>query len=536
MRRLGIEYKLILFIFTLLLISMSVLVATGKNRLELLINDQIYESNHLAVNSLLHTIPHMLLEDKAEEIQQLIENTAGSKTIKKLALYSPGSIVAASSLLSDLNEYHENALVGMVLSENVPVAEKFPDELAVPLYSADVARTEPEVMGVLYIQAESSYFFRTLKPFQFAVITVAAIVTIVLVLITFLFLRIVIRSPLKKLMTAIKEVEEGNYQPDLSIENPWEFKKFTEMFLTMLNCIEEQNKEISGYSDSLEEMVEKRTGELRDAQKTIIHQEKMASLGQLAAGVAHEINNPTGFVMGNLAILKEYLESINLFYKGTKDLLADLGTLPDDKLAVRAGDLNKVIEDEDLEMIFEDIDPMVDELKRGTERIKDIVYSLRNFARPDSGKYEEFDINEGIEEAIKITWNKLKYKAEINKSYGEIPHCECNLQQLEQVFINLLTNAADAIEKHGEIKVATYSDNDFIYVKIEDSGSGIEKEKLKKIFDPFYTTKDIGEGSGLGLSISHGIIERHQGELTVESTPGKGSVFTIKLPLSRSKL
>ena len=542
MKKIGIEIKLITFISLLLFISMGTLIITSRQRLEILVKDQMNELNRLVLTSLQNTIPYLLEENELSDIQRLIENTGASKAIAELKVFSPESVILSSSSHAELNRPVENDLVRRIVKDKKLVAQGSQNDLALPVHGKEYnPHSGTDIQAILYIKAESPYFLRTFASLQNTITGTAVVMAAVLILATLLFLRVTLKNPLKKLMFAITEVEKGNYHPEVSIKNPWEIREFTNMFLKMLHRIEEQNMELSGYSNKLEKMVESRTRELdsslhklKEAQNTIIQQEKMASIGQLAAGVAHEINNPAGFVIGNLSVLEEYLTSIKLYYSDSRRLLENYHLDSSDELRQSVEKLETTLREEEVEMIFEDIVPLMEELNRGTARIKDIVHGLKNFARMDNSDFKRSDINMGIEEALKIGWNKLKYKAHVTKSYGDLPMIFCNLQQLEQVFINLLTNAADAIESDGIIKIETSSDSENVYITIEDNGRGIPEGDLKKVFDPFFTTKAAGSGTGLGLSISHGIIQKHNGKLSVSSTPGKGTAFSISLPLHRS--
>jgi two-component system NtrC family sensor kinase len=242
---------------------------------------------------------------------------------------------------------------------------------------------------------------------------------------------------------------------------------------------------------------------LQQTQAQLLQSEKLASIGQLAAGVAHEINNPTGFILSNLQILKQYIQTIFLDQEDkSNNLLKDL---PD----------------------------IIDEIIDGAVRIKNIVSNLTRFAYPIREQFKPVKINKIIEQTISLVWDELKYTCRIDKNFADLPEVIGNPDQLNQVFLNLLMNAFQAIEhKQGLIKVTTYCQDNWIYVEIADNGKGIPEENRKKIFDPFFTTKDVGKGTGLGLSIVYGIIKSHKGEVSVASEVGKGSKFVIKLPVT----
>ena len=265
----------------------------------------------------------------------------------------------------------------------------------------------------------------------------------------------------------------------------------------------------------------------------LMQSEKMASIGQLAAGVAHEINNPTGFVSSNLKTLTDYQNDICEVIKKYKKLLADI-SLSDNMPAPVTEQVNNIImfeQDVDLDFLLNDITDLIKECREGTERIKKIVLDLKDFAHPGDDKLKSVDINENIDSTLNVVWNEIKYKATVAKEYGELPVVKCYPQQLNQVFMNLLVNAAQAIEGNGEIVISTAALDGYVEIKFSDTGTGIPEENISKLFDPFFTTKEVGKGTGLGLNVSYNIIKKHNGNITVESRVGEGTTFTIQIPV-----
>ncbi|HET8760384.1 MAG TPA: ATP-binding protein, partial [Nitrospiria bacterium] len=300
---------------------------------------------------------------------------------------------------------------------------------------------------------------------------------------------------------------------------------------------------------TLEGRVKQRTLEIEDALRErerahveltrkddqLIRQEKMASLGQLAAGVAHEINNPVGFVNSNLQMLQTYLSDITGYVERTSALLARLTEAGLHDSVV--GQIQEIVswkENTQLAQTIEDARQSVVESVEGLNRVKKIVSALRGFSHADQDKPAWSDLNEGLESTINIVWNELKYKATLHRDYGDLPKVWCYPHQLNQVFMNLLVNAAQAIPERGEIWVKTWADTDTVYVDVRDTGAGIPTEHLSKIFDPFFTTKPVGQGTGLGLSIVYGIVERHGGAVRVESRVGDGTTFHLSFPIERA--
>lgn len=265
---------------------------------------------------------------------------------------------------------------------------------------------------------------------------------------------------------------------------------------------------------------------LKDQKEQLLHQEKLASIGQLSAGIAHEINNPTGFVSSNLSSLAEY---IGTFKKAIQiySCFVEAGCYQGDDIEL----VKKSIDALDTEFVLEDVDDLISDSKEGVHRIKSIVESLNSFARPDSKEAKSVDLHECITNTVKLVESAIKFKAELKLELKGRPFVKGRVGELSQVFLNLLTNAADAIEEHGEITVKTSIVDASVKISVTDTGTGIDAADLTKIFDPFFSTKDIGKGTGLGLSISHGIIRKHSGILSVASEPQKGTTFTIELPL-----
>jgi two-component system NtrC family sensor kinase len=298
--------------------------------------------------------------------------------------------------------------------------------------------------------------------------------------------------------------------------------------------------------DKLEERVQERTADLQmanatletkkaqqdvlierleQAQTQLLQSEKMATIGQLAAGVAHEINNPVGFVNANLGSLQRYADDLLeliAVYEQVESLL------PPANLAAIA----KLKQDIDLAFLRDDIANLLAESLDGVKRVKNIVQDLKDFSHVDEAERHWANLEEGLDSTLRLVGNELKFKADVVKEYGGIPAIECLASQLNQVFMNLLVNAAHAIEERGRITIRTGVDGHELWVEIEDTGKGIKPEHLSRIFEPFFTTKPVGKGTGLGLSLSYGIVQKHAGRIDVKSVPGTGTLFRIVLPMA----
>lgn len=260
----------------------------------------------------------------------------------------------------------------------------------------------------------------------------------------------------------------------------------------------------------------KRTlNELESAQHQLIHNEKMASLGQLAAGVAHEVNNPLGYISSNLEVLREYF----MLYQGAFEHIDPSAFATFDKI-------------EDLDFANEDTEELISSCIKGIKRIASIVSSLKSFSRKDNDEFESTDINTVIENTLSVVWNSLKYDYELHKNLAEnLPQIHANSGQLQQVFINLVLNAIHAMKGVGTLTITTELIKDTLKVCFSDTGCGMSEETRQKLFEPFFTTKSENEGTGLGLSVSYAIIEKHEATIRVSSALGKGSTFELHFPI-----
>ncbi|HSW04477.1 ATP-binding protein [Aquabacterium sp.] len=273
---------------------------------------------------------------------------------------------------------------------------------------------------------------------------------------------------------------------------------------------------------------------LQLAQDQLMQSEKLASIGQLAAGVAHEINNPVGYVFSNFGTLERYLADLFRMLSAYEEAEPLLSGTP---AARRLAELRQEIE---LDYLKEDVPTLMAESCEGIKRVRKIVQDLKDFSHVDARQeWEWTDLHKGIDSTLNIVNNEIKYKAEVVKAYGVLPEVECLPSELNQVFMNLLVNAAHAVSKErGTITIRSglSADGSQVWVDIEDDGCGIPKENLSRVFDPFFTTKPVGKGTGLGLSLSYGIVKKHGGQLDVDSEVGRGTRFRVSLPVRRAEV
>ena len=277
----------------------------------------------------------------------------------------------------------------------------------------------------------------------------------------------------------------------------------------------------------LEAELARRLKENQQVQIQLMQSEKMAAIGQLAAGITHEINNPVGFVTSNLASLDGYQRDVFELLDAYEDL-EEICTSD----AAALSNIRALKQQKEIDFLRTDIAQLIAESRQGLLRVAKIVSDLKNFSRVESTDWEWTDLREGLESTLNIVWNEIKYHCTLNKDYGDVPKVYCNPSQINQVFLNLLVNAAQAIPEKGNITIRTGLSDGEVFIAIADTGAGIPAENLPRLFEPFFTTKPVGKGTGLGLSISYSIVQKHKGRIAVDSELGKGTTFTVWLPLT----
>ena len=299
----------------------------------------------------------------------------------------------------------------------------------------------------------------------------------------------------------------------IAIENAKNYQELDNLNQNLENLVKERTKDLQQKHEQLKATHE----ELKSTQLQLIQAEKMASLGKLVAGIAHEVNSPLGTIHSN----------IDVFSRGLKRIKSQLGNFN------KADQKNQIL---DITEMLDNIQELTQTNKEATQRIQKIVQSLKSFARLDEGEIIEVDIREGIDSTLDLIQNSYRDRIEIKKNYGEIPLLRCNAGQLNQVFMNVLVNACEAIKGKGKIQIQTKQDNNNIRIEIIDTGIGINSENLTKVFDPGFTSKTRGIGTGLGLSISYRIIQEHDGTINLKSETGKGTTVTITLPINNRNI
>ncbi len=352
-----------------------------------------------------------------------------------------------------------------------------------------------------------------------------------------------ITNPIQKLDTAAGLVAEGDLEVELPVESQDEVGHLTSSFNRMTAALREAwekntrqqaelqrvNAALAGQNAEIERQhadLEVAHGQLQDAQQKLVQSEKMASVGQLTAGIAHEINNPINFVSSNVQPLKQDLDDV-FEILDTYDT-----TVAQHALGETFNDVDALKEDVDYDFVRDEINDLLNGIEEGAKRTAEIVKGLRNFSRLDEAEQKMANVNQGLESTLMLLRNTLKHRIEVVKDFGDVPDIRCYPGKLNQVFMNLLVNAEQAIEGEGQIFITTRAEAEAVAISIRDTGKGIAPDALQRIFEPFYTTKAVGSGTGLGLSIVYGIIEDHDGSIVAESTVGEGAEFIITLPIT----
>ncbi|MBN2626413.1 MAG: hypothetical protein JXA95_07085 [Spirochaetales bacterium] len=538
---------LFIILILILLISVSTVLFISKRQVRILTDQETEFLRNQLMNSIDWAISPLLDEDDLESVQKLLGEIAQLPSIDELLVTDGNGKIRISSRPSSIGRQCALAPVQDIIDENRLSSSLIDREEGFYYYGVPVRGNHAflhqgnEIQGVLLIKVNLGYIRYILRPFLLSLVFTIIFLALSLSLLSLYYINHYILKPIKSLHGTLEDVKKGVFPDPLSDSYPGDLTQLINGLMEQLREVNSNWKALKKYSDSQEIKVHDQTLEmeaslkkLKQAQETMAIQEKMASLGQLSAGVAHEINNPTGFVQANLEALKGYypeIEEILINFEAWLNLSEEeaLAGLKESREKFR-----KTVNDLDLDASLGEIKMILDESLDGTNRIRKIINGLRSYARQENTLFSDANINDVLETSLRLSWNELKYKCEIVKDFPPLPPLSCIQDELIQVFVNLFINASHAIEEKGTIEIRTRKRGEWIIITVADDGIGIPEEVRERIFDPFFTTKEVGKGNGLGLSISLGIINKHGGNIKVKSTPGKGTVFTISLPLDRS--
>ena len=382
----------------------------------------------------------------------------------------------------------------------------------------------------LYLGVPKSYTYEEYLDKSFKSLLIVLPIFILLGTLVAIIVASIISKPITKLSLAAKKISNGNF--DAKLENT-NFEEINDLIFSYNEMIFQLNE----LYQSLELKVQERTialetanYKLKETQAMMVHSEKMRSLGELVAGIAHEINNPINFIHGNIMILQNYTEDLFKLI----DLYEENNSYFPDEIKTKISALRKQI---DIDFLRDDIKDLIRSCIEGTERTKNIVLDLKNFSRMEEMVISQIDIPKEIDTTLNILNNKYKNRITVIKNYApDLPKIEAYGGQLNQVFMNILDNAQDAMGESGTLTINLSRLNDKVKLEFIDTGSGIPEENLKQVFDPIFTTKPVGKGTGLGMSISYRVISDHKGTINVDSVVGKGTKFTIILPINQTTL
>jgi signal transduction histidine kinase len=387
--------------------------------------------------------------------------------------------------------------------------------------------TTNTMTGVIELCFSTESIIKGKKQIRTTSLIVSSVVFIIGILIGFWLARN-ISIPVLALRDAADKVGEGDLTQRVNNKSGDEIGDLARAFNKMVEDLAKAREELRKANINLastNEALQATVADLKSAQEQLIQAEKMASLGQLTAGIAHELNNPINFVTANIQPLKEDMADILTIIRRYEKAIIEKG------IQHEFSEVEQFKLDAGIDLTMKEVNNLLKGIEDGAKRTSEIVKGLRNFSRMDQNIFRKANLNESLESTLTLLYNSYKDRIKIVKQYGDLPEVDCFPGQVNQVFMNVLSNAIQSIREDGTIVIKTWRENDLVKVSIKDTGYGMSEEVRKKIFDPFFTTKEVGKGTGLGLSISFGIIQKHNGEIKVISTPGAGTEFIIIIPI-----
>ncbi len=503
-------------------------------------------AENLAYNS-----EYSLLFLDADNLKKLADGVVQNRDVRFAMIVNIQGTVVAENALQQFPQSHQKVLerVSEILNTSpaiyftedyeagyhifAPVFMPGEDQDGVVGIRPGIAE-QRELLGIVVVGISFERLTELVQEIQKQVFGLALFIVILAIIVS-RFLVKTISQPIEKLAEGTRRIARGDLTCEVKLSTPAEIGVLALSFNQMMHDLRSSRQELEGWTQTLENKVQERTQEIEEKnrrltelvetmkrmQEQLVHSEKMASLGQLVAGIAHEINNPVNFIASNITPLKQYINDI-------KTLITRY-----DQCCDSDGEKQKELEglkaEIDFDFLIADLDDLIQDVGTGASRIRRIVQDLRNFSRLDEAELKTIDIHQSLDTTLNLLGHIYENRIMVHKKYEATPHVECYAGQLNQVFMNLLANAAQAITRRGNVWIMTQNAAHKVKISIRDDGRGIPEEVLPKIFDPFFTTKDVGEGTGLGLSISYGIIEKHQGEISVKSHVDEGTEFTITI-------
>lgn len=510
--------------FTTLLIAITVFciawysIATVNN-LAKQITAQSKELNDSISLTIFQTLQEPLDANDFDKVLAISQKMVDSNIVAtvKIKDYKSGKIYVSTHPSQKLmNVFKQNKITGKSLQR-----KKKEKPLEANIYKIPVMQNDKVVELGFYNEPITKIYLDMLRDNMLAMVFIFIILGFFL---SNLISGILIK-PINILIKSLGDFAKGNFSHRLEETNYLEINRLIRSYNDMAQSLEKLYQ-------SLEQQVKDRTkeleaaySELKSTQAMMVHSEKMKSLGELVAGITHEINNPVNFIYGNLIHLKNY----------TNDLLSIIETYSEcesDLTEEHKQKIQALKEEIDFDFLKDDLPELIRSCQEGTERTKNIVLDLKNFSRLEEAVINNVDLPKEIDTTLNILHNKFKNKITVHKEYQEdMPHVEAYGGQLNQVFMNILDNAAFAIQEKGDVWIRLKSDGESAFIEFEDNGSGMSENTRKKVFDPFFTTKAVGQGTGLGMAISYKVIKNHKGSIDLESAEGKGTKFVITLPL-----
>lgn len=469
-----------------------------------------------------HWIQALLTTEKNEDTQLSLINNQYYWSIATAVKYNglTEGVLVLEIPFNEINErsFHHHDMQGLSI-------EFFQNDQRVSAFGKQLSGDKfiinwPELGVDLHFVFDENMLNSERYQLVFKLISIILLATLLISFFAYYFGYYSFVKPLFQLSNALTELENGHHygllKENIKIK---EFSIVFKKFNTMADKVKQREVALEQSNEELYSA----NKELKYSESQLVQSEKMASIGLLSAGIAHEINNPIGFIKSNLEVLVEYLQAVEQYFNDVNTMLEN---------SELSEPHQQLIHQYDLLFLFEDVFPLLESSSVGVSRVTEIVQSLKTFARVDTQDKSRTNINDGLNAAVNMVMNELKYHCQLHIELSELPEIMVYPGKLNQVFMNLLINAGQAIENKGDIYIRSFFEKGYVVIEIKDNGCGIEKQALTQIFTPFYTSKPVGQGTGLGLSISHSIIKDHDGCIEVESEVGKGTRFTIYLPVN----